>query len=219
MPDLNKPCAHGDLPPLMQLSVGDITRELSELNPGYRLVLSTKGLSVEDVAELLWDSRGSISHLEIFNMRGWMEGKHSCLKAISELQQALNEGLGPRVKQMIRTMVRRMSTQDEERAAKFRHILHNVPKLWEHYRNKPLGSRLGTSSVSRDSYGMGFVRRLKNACVTANPAILRPGKRPCACCAICPAAAIWVWNASLSGRPPAWTFASAPRATCSILAA
>ncbi|WP_298994843.1 hypothetical protein [uncultured Desulfovibrio sp.] len=159
MPDLNKPCAHGDLPPLMQLSVGDITRELSELNPGYRLVLTTKGLSVEDVAELLWDSRGSISHLEIFNMRGWMEGKHSCLKAISELQQALNEGLGPRVKQMIRTMVRRMSTQDEERAAKFRHILHNVPKLWEHYRNKPLGSRLGTSSVSRDSYGMGFVLR------------------------------------------------------------
>ena len=159
MPDLTNPCAYSELPPLMQLSVGELTRELTELNPGYRLVLTTKGLSVEDVAELLWDSQGSISHLEIFNMRGWMEGKHSCLKAISELQQALNEGLGPRVKQMIRLMVRRMGNQDETRAAKFRHILHNVPKLWEHYRNKPLGSRLGTSSVSRDSYGMGFVLR------------------------------------------------------------
>lgn len=159
MLDLNKPPAEEELPPLLRLSPADITRELSELTSGYRLVLTTAGLSVEDVAELLWESDGSISHLEIFNMRGWMEGKHTNLKAISELQQALNEGVGPRVKQMLREMVRRMLDKDTERAAKFQQILHSVPKLWEHYRNNPLGSRLGTSSVSRASYGMGFVLR------------------------------------------------------------
>ena len=148
-----------DLPALLGLSPGELTRALAELTSGYRLVLTTVGLSVEDVAELLWDSGGSISHLEIFNMRGWMEGKHANLKAISELQQALNEGMGPRVKQMIREMVRRMRDVDPERAAKFQQILQNVPKMWEHYRNNPLGSRLGTSSVSRASYGMGFVLR------------------------------------------------------------
>ena len=63
MPDLTNPCTYSELPPLMQLSVGELTRELADLNPGYRLVLTTKGLSVEDVAELLWDSQGSISHL------------------------------------------------------------------------------------------------------------------------------------------------------------
>ncbi|MBO6171479.1 MAG: hypothetical protein J6N67_04895 [Desulfovibrio sp.] len=159
LPDLARPCRTADLPALLRLSPGDLTRELADLTPGYRLVLTTAGLSAEDVAELLWDSGGSISHLEIFNMRGWMEGRHASLKAISDLQQALNEGVGPRVKQMIREMARRMRDRDEERAAKFRQILHNVPKLWEHYRHKPLGSRLGTSSVSRASYGMGFVLR------------------------------------------------------------
>ncbi|MBO4300697.1 MAG: hypothetical protein J5861_03745 [Desulfovibrio sp.] len=148
-----------DLPALLRLSPGDLTRELADLTPGYRLVLTTAGLSVEDVVELLWESDGSISHLEIFNMRGWMEGKHADIKAISELQRALNEGVGPRVKQMVRDMVRRMRDREPERAARFQQILHNVPKLWEHYRNNPLGSRLGTSSVSRASYGMGFVLR------------------------------------------------------------
>ena len=154
------PCGTAtDVPALLRLSPGDLTRELADLTSGYRLVLSTAGLSVEDVAELLWDSGGAISHLEIFNMRGWMEGKHANLQAISALQQALNEGVGPRVKQMIRDMGRRMRDQDMARAAKFQEILLNVPKMWEHYRNEPLGSRLGTSSMSHASYGMGFVLR------------------------------------------------------------
>lgn len=157
MPDLNRPAQPEEMPELLRLTPYELTRELMELNPGYRLVLGTSGLSVEDVAELLWDCRGSITHLEIFNMKGWMEGQLTSMKAIGELQQALNEGLGPRIKQMVRQMLRRMQDEDEERAGKFREILHNLPKLWEHYRHKPLGSRLGTSSASRLSFGMGFV--------------------------------------------------------------
>ena len=157
LPDLDSPPPPEEMPHLMRLSMFELTRELAELTPGYRLVLCTSGLSVEDVAELLWDAKGNITHLEIFNMKSWMERQQANLKPISELQQAFNEGLGPRVKQMIRQMARRMRTVDEERAAKFRDILHNVPKLWEHYRHKPLGSRLGTSSASRITYGMGFV--------------------------------------------------------------
>lgn len=157
MPDVGRPCAHSQLPRLLRFSVEELSRELMDLNPGYRLVLGTKGLSVEDVAELLWDSRGVISHLEIFNMKGWAEGKQANIKKINEFQQALNAGLGPRVKQMIRQMMHGLRTHDEARAEKFKNILHNVPKLWEHYRHKPLGSRLGTSSASKISYGMGFV--------------------------------------------------------------
>lgn len=157
MPDLSNPATARDLPALMQLSVQELTRELADLNPGYRLVLGTQDLKAEDVAELLWDSQGCISHLEIFNMKGWMEGRQAHLKEISELQQALNAGLGPRVKELIRRMARRMDNQDEVRAAKFRQILLNVPKLWAHYRDRPLGSRLGTNSTSRAAYyGMGF---------------------------------------------------------------
>ena len=91
-------------------------------------------------------------------MKGWMEGKMVEIGAIGELQRALNLGLGPRVKQIVRQMVRHMEQRgDDVRAAKFRDILHNVPKLWEHYRHNPLKSRLGTSSASRRSFGMGLV--------------------------------------------------------------
>ncbi|WP_165076745.1 MULTISPECIES: hypothetical protein [unclassified Desulfovibrio] len=147
-----------DVPELLRLSPHELVRELQELNPGYRLVLGLTDLRVEDVAEILSDCHGAITHLEIFNMRAWLEGRLHDLEAIGELQRALNLGLGPRVKQMIRQMGRHLErVGDDARAAKFKNILRNVPKLWEHYRHSPLKSRLGTSSGGRRSYGMGLV--------------------------------------------------------------
>ena len=158
LPDLNRPAPPEEMPALLRLSPYELTRELQELNPGYRLVLGTAGLNVEDVAELLWDCRGAVTHLEIFNMKGWMEGKMTDIGAIGELQRALNLGLGPRVKQMVRQMIRHTEQRgDDARAVKLREILRNLPKLWEHYRHNPLKSRLGTSSASRRSFGMGLV--------------------------------------------------------------
>lgn len=158
MPDLSRPAPLSEMPELLRLSPRELTRELQGLNPGYRMVLGTAGLSVEDATELLWDCRGAITHLEIFNMKGWMEGRLTSIASIGELQRALNLGLGPRVKQMVRRMIRHMENRGEdERAAKFQDILRNVPNLWEHYRHNPLKSRLGTSSASRLSFGMGLV--------------------------------------------------------------
>lgn len=147
-----------NIPEMLRLTPQELTRELVALTPGYRMALGSTGLNVEDVTELLWDCNGAITHLEIFNMKGWMEGKLSNIAAISELQRSLNQGLGPRVKQMVRQMIRRMeNTDDTERAEKFQNILRHIPQLWAHYRQKPLKSRLGTSSASRLSFGMGLV--------------------------------------------------------------
>ena len=89
LPDLNRPAPPEEMPALLRLSPYELTRELQDINPGYRLVLGTAGLNVEDVAELLWDCRGAVTHLEIFNMKGWMEGKMTDIGAIGELQRAL----------------------------------------------------------------------------------------------------------------------------------
>lgn len=156
MPDLSRPAPLEEMPTLLRLSPHELTRELQGLNPGYRMVLGTAGLSVEDATELLWDCRGAITHLEIFNMKGWMEGRLTSIAAIGELRAALNLGLGPRVKQMVRRMIRHMENKGEkERATKFQDILRNVPKLWEHYRHNPLKSRLGTvrPAVSLSAWG------------------------------------------------------------------
>lgn len=147
------------LPTLLRLKPLELMRELLEVNAGYRMILCTTGLFVQDVMELLWDCRGIISHLEIFNMRGWIEGKMPNLQEIGELQHALNSGQGPRLKQMVRQMIREMQeTGDDERAVKFEDILRNIPTLWEHYRHVPLKSRIGTGSASRTkTFGMGLV--------------------------------------------------------------
>ena len=59
---------------------------------------------------------------------------------------------------MVRQMIRHTEQRgDDARAVKLREILRNLPKLWEHYRHNPLKSRLGTSSASRRSFGMGLV--------------------------------------------------------------
>ena len=156
--DFFKPMPHEHMPSLLRLSPMELVRELQELNPGYRLVLGAVGLSVIDVAEFLADCHGAVTHLEIFNMKGWLDGKLEDIAAIGDFQRSLNLGLGPRVKQMIRQMGRKLEQEgDLERAEKFKEILRNVPKLWEHYRHNPLKSRIGTSSGGRRAYGMGLV--------------------------------------------------------------
>ncbi|MDE5832606.1 MAG: hypothetical protein K2H64_06425 [Desulfovibrio sp.] len=156
--DLSHPDIPERMPELLRMTPLELVRALQNLNPGYRLVLGAAGLSVADVTEFLSDCRGAITHIEIFNMKGWLDGKLKDINAIGDLQRALNLGLGPRVKQMVRRMLQKFEREgDEVRAAKFEEILRNVPRLWEHYRHSPLKSRLGTSSGSRRAYGMGLV--------------------------------------------------------------
>jgi len=159
LPRVELPKDREKLPGLLQLPPYELMRELAKVNAGFRMILCTTGLSVEDVTELLWDCRGLITHLEILNMRGWLEGRMPDIHEIGELQHALNTGQGPRLKQMVRQMVRKMQDAgDDERAHKFGEILRNVPKLWEHYRHAPLKSRMGTGSASRTkTFGMGLV--------------------------------------------------------------
>lgn len=156
--DLNRPDFSDDVPEILRLKPEELVHELQELNQGYRLVLGITGMSVMDVAEFLADCEGAITHLEIFNMKGWMDGQLKDIAAIGDLQRSLNLGLGPRIKQIIRQMIRHLEKNGkDERAAKFQAILRDVPKLWEHYRHSPLKSKLGTSSGGRRSYGMGLV--------------------------------------------------------------
>ena len=158
LPHITLPDDLDSLPQLLRLTPHQLMKELAAVNAGFRMVLCTTDLTVQDVLELLWDCHGIITHLEIFNMRGWIEGRMPNIHEIGELQEALNSGQGPRLKQMVRQMIREMhDSGDDERAAKFGDILRNVPTLWEHYRHQPLKSRIGTGSASRTrTFGMGL---------------------------------------------------------------
>lgn len=150
-----------DMPEILTMQPGVLVSWLMNLHSGYRIALNLANLNAEDVLELLWDCQGGITHLEIFNIKDWHEGRLDNVAGINELQRVLNEGRGPRIKQLVRHMIRDMDINpcNLDRVEKFQVILRNVPILWEYYKASPLKSRLGSDSASRTTrnYGMGLV--------------------------------------------------------------
>ena len=151
-----------DTPELLRMPPHVLLDWLSCLRSGYRITLQLANLSAEDVLELLWDCQGIITHLELFNLKEWQEGHLRYLTAINDLQISINKGSVLHLKQILRTMIRKLEASsgetDRERCAKFRIILRNIPSLQAPYKVAPLRSRIGTDSTSHSGvrHGMGL---------------------------------------------------------------
>lgn len=149
------------VPSMFTRTPAEMVELLTGMHTGYRLILNLAGLNVQDVLELLYDCDCCITHLELFNLKDWHEGLLNDLPAINELQRVLNEGRGPRIKQIVHEILDSLEAGGEkERAGKFRSIQSNIPTLWEYYRKNPLKSRIGSNSARNNgnrTFGMGFV--------------------------------------------------------------
>lgn len=167
--DLHSPHQPDDspnTPELLRLPPMVLLNWLSSLTSGYRITLNLAQLTPEDVLELLWQCQGLVTHLEIFNMKEWHENKLTHLHEINRLQQAINHGSAPRLKRIIRDMIRWQeekslsdSPDTRDRCSQLRAILRNIPTLQGFYKGVPLRSRIGTDSTSRShkTLGMGMV--------------------------------------------------------------
>jgi len=163
IPDISKSCTITPIPILMQLSPCGIIDRLAELHSGYRITLNLTNLKVEDVLEMLYDSNGRITRLEIFNLKDYSDCKVDHIPAIHRLQQSLNDGNIIQVKQMILEIINRMKTQGDpiarSRVPKFKKILEDIETLKNMYRVKPLKPRVGSDSTGHLDrlFGMGLV--------------------------------------------------------------
>ena len=150
-----------DLPAMFTRPPSQMAERLTSMHTGYRLILNLAGLNVPDVLELLYDCDCRFTHLELFNLKDWYEGLLNELPAINELQRTLNEGRGPRIKEIVHEIIDSLMADGEmERAEKFRLILNHIPTIWEYYRNDPLKTFIGSNSArdnNERSFGMGFV--------------------------------------------------------------
>ncbi len=156
------PLTDPGVPEILRLPPPVLLERLTALRSGYRITLQLTDLEPEDVLELLWDCRGMITHLELFNLKEWQEGHLARLTEISELQRAVNEGSALHLKQFIKGMIhaaeRASGDAARRRAEKFRLMLRNIPALQAPYRIAPLGSHIGTDSTSHSGirHGMGL---------------------------------------------------------------
>ena len=155
-----------DVPELASLSPEALLAEVAALNVGVRVTLNLTGLNSADVLELLYDCKGRITHLEIFNLRDHVLGIASHNARINRLQLAINQGNVIKLKRVINRIIQDAETGADpaevaERQVKLRAILHDMPTLQGYYRHSPLLSRFGTDSTgsSRNHFGMGFVVR------------------------------------------------------------
>jgi hypothetical protein len=161
IPDPHVPREGPDVPDLLKLTPCELFDRLSKLRAGYRVTLSLSKLKAEDVLELLYDCKGAISYLEIFNSKDYASGKSPHYYEINELQRAINDGNIIGLKKYIRAVISRMEDShgySPQRIAKFHEILRNISVLQSHYKGGPLRSRIGSDSTghSRHLHGMGL---------------------------------------------------------------
>ncbi len=171
---LQESCDSPDCPELLNHTPLSLLQMLDGIHSSARVVLNLAKLSTEDVLELLWDCKGGITHLELFNFKDWQNGDMEPIQQINELQHAINDGSVPRLKQIILTMLRDSvpslqeadphdedqlpEEHDSPRMRKMRVILQNLPVFCGYYRTSKLRTSLGTDSTSRPGsrFGMGL---------------------------------------------------------------
>ncbi len=137
-PDLHDPTTPQDgpdVPPLLRLRPGELLPRLARFHSGSRFTLNLSNLSIPDTLEILYDCRGHVSHLEVYNLKDASRGKWSLPVAplrvcpgdavelispertfaqVSALQKALNEENVIALKRAIRSVI---WTHEEDRLA------------------------------------------------------------------------------------------------------
>lgn len=160
-PELNDPkTPHPDAPPLLSLTPAQLIERLSRLPCRSRFILNLSGLDTADTLELLYDCRGAITGLEIYNLKDLASGQTLHSVKINELRHILNKGNVVSLKSFIQGLIQELeaASTPSERVERIRSLLRDMETLKDLYRNATLKSRIGSDSAGRseNSYGMGF---------------------------------------------------------------
>lgn len=150
------------IPDALRRTVCDLIDRIHQLPAGYRLTLNLTDLTVEDVLEIISESRGRITHIEIFNLKDHTNRKSAHYESIDSLRHVLNTGNIIEFKRIVRSCMDRVSasgTRDSGlRLEKFRQIQFNSVAMMNYYRGTALSARLGSDSAGRSKtiHGMGL---------------------------------------------------------------
>lgn len=159
--DTRSPSKGASLPEMLCLDTATLIDRLEQLPCRSRITLNPSNLSPGDVLEVLYEAKGRVTHLEIFNCKDWAQERTEHRLLINEIRLIINSGNAVEAKRMVReilTGVERESN-DEQAVEKIRTILTDLKTLLGFYRASRLRSRLGSDSIGHSRYtrGMGLV--------------------------------------------------------------
>lgn len=151
-----------DVPAMLRLSPRELMTRLNRLPCASRTTLNLSNLRVEDVLELLYDSEGTITQLELFNLKDHIAGQTDHLPAITDLQQVLNNDDIIGTKRVIQDVIAAMAASDRpdkaDRLATLSAILHDIVSLQAYYKGASLRTMIGSDSTGQSPrlHGMGL---------------------------------------------------------------
>lgn len=160
--DAERPNPKAQIPELMRLSPCELVDRLSRMHSAYRITLNLSNMEAEDVLELLYDCRGGVTRLEIFNLKDFANCKVDHIPRINRLQQCLNNANVIQLKRMILEMIEGLRQKGDQvsrqRIQKFNWILADMESFISMYRVRPLKSRIGSDSTGHSPRlpGMGL---------------------------------------------------------------
>ena len=132
-------------------------------SPESNICLHMSDLTAIDVLIMLWAAKGTITHLELFNLKDWLYNKQPQAYEVSRLQYAINTKDIQEMKRLVRTMIQECSISTIEYKKEKLEILNlifkDIPTILQSYTDKQLAVRLGSDSsgsINRE-YTMGFV--------------------------------------------------------------
>lgn len=161
--DPRRPTEDEDVPEMLRLDASTMIEKLERLPCRSRITLNPSNLSPSDVLEVLYEGKGRITHLEIFNLKDWAQGLTQHRHLINEMRLVINSGNVVEAKRMVREILASVEKDAQEgdgvAAEKIRTILRDLNTLLGFYRASRLRSRLGSDSIghSRHTRGMGLV--------------------------------------------------------------
>ena len=177
------------LPYLMRLSPRELASELRKQSRAYRLTLNLTGLTLADVIVILFECRGDISALEIFNLKDHLRDLDPETPMMNDLRHALNSGNVVQLKSIVLRAIEEIKGSDapdrEAVIADLRQILRKLPEFTDFYARSPLGAAIGSDSAGKAAQpgagaGMGFVvldtldRPVRNAVLQEQNRIVLP---------------------------------------------
>lgn len=93
------------LPQMLHETPHSLAKHLHNLSHTSLITLNLAHLTPEEVVNLLWDCKGLLTHLEIFNMYDWHNGKLAYTTQIAELIMAINTQNTPNLKLIIQNLI------------------------------------------------------------------------------------------------------------------
>lgn len=83
------------IPSIVKYSPHQLVYRLKQVHSNSYIVLNLANTTPEEVINLLWDTDGEITHLEIFNVYDWQKGRSKHIAEINELMVAINKNNTP----------------------------------------------------------------------------------------------------------------------------